>query len=294
MAPNIDPWAEWLRRRRHGDDRETLERTLASLVPVRDRVLANAGVTEGQALLDVGCGDGLIGFGAIEAIGATGHVIFSDVSPELLADCRDRARDLGAADRCRFVETSADRLDEIEAESVDAVTTRSVLIYLHDPASAFREFRRVLRPGGRLSIFEPINRFSFPEPLDRLWGYDISPIREIADKVKAAYERAQPTAESPLMSFDERDLVAWADEAGFEEIHLRYEADVVSHLPELFPKRDWEAFARSSGNPLEPTVREAIDAALGQSEARELEDHLRPLVERGEGGWKVARAYLWA
>src|SRR5439155_5751266 len=66
MAPTTDPWAEWLRRRRHGGDEETLERTLASLVPVRDRVLANAGVTEGQTLLDVGCGDGLIGFGALE------------------------------------------------------------------------------------------------------------------------------------------------------------------------------------------------------------------------------------
>ena len=137
-------------------------------------------------------------------------------------------------------------------------------------------------------------RFSFPEPENRLWGYDISPVRDAADKVKAAYERAQPTAESALMSFDERDLVAWTDEAGFDEIHLRYEADVVPHLPELFPKRAWEAFARSSGNPLEPTVQEAIDAALSPSEARELEEHLRPLVERGEGGWRLAVAYLWA
>src|SRR5207244_6902809 len=104
MAHSVDPWAEWLRRRRHGGDEEALERTLASLVPVRDRVLANAAVSEGQTLLDVGCGDGLIGFGALELVGATGQVIFSDVSPELLADCRDRARDLGALDRCRFVE----------------------------------------------------------------------------------------------------------------------------------------------------------------------------------------------
>ena len=56
----------------------------------------------------------------------------------------------------------------------------------------------------------------------------------------------------------------------------------------------WEAFARSSGNPLEPTVQEAIDAALSPAEARELEEHLRPLVERGEGGGRLAVAYLWA
>ncbi|HYY05325.1 MAG TPA: chemotaxis protein CheR, partial [Candidatus Limnocylindria bacterium] len=61
-----------------------------------------------------------------------------------------------------------------------------------------------------------------------------------------------------------------------------------------FPARRWEAFARSSGNPLEPTVGEAIDAALGPSEARKLVEHVRPLVERGEGAWRIAVAYLWA
>ena len=42
----------------------------------------------------------------------------------------------------------------------DAVTVRSVLIYVAAKAASFREFARVLRPGGRLSIFEPINRWS--------------------------------------------------------------------------------------------------------------------------------------
>jgi ubiquinone/menaquinone biosynthesis C-methylase UbiE len=43
--------------------------------------------------------------------------------------------------------------------SVDVVTTRSVLIYVKDRARAFAEFARVLRPGGRTSLYEPINRF---------------------------------------------------------------------------------------------------------------------------------------
>ena len=41
--------------------------------------------------------------------------------------------------------------------SVDVVTTRSVLIYVKDKAAALREFYRVLKPGGRVSLFEPIN-----------------------------------------------------------------------------------------------------------------------------------------
>ena len=54
------------------------------------------------------------------------------------------------------------------------MTTRSVLIYVADKAAAFAAMYRVLRPGGRISLFEPINRLMFPEPPDRFWGYDVA------------------------------------------------------------------------------------------------------------------------
>jgi len=59
---------------------------------------------------------------------------------------------------------SADQLDAIEDASVDVVTARSVLIYLDDKQPAFTEMFRVLKPGGRISLFEPINRFGSPGP----------------------------------------------------------------------------------------------------------------------------------
>lgn len=52
-----------------------------------------------------------------------------------------------------FVRVAAEDLSTI-ADAV--VTTRSVLIYVDDKAAAFRAFHRVLKAGGRLSIFEPI------------------------------------------------------------------------------------------------------------------------------------------
>jgi arsenite methyltransferase len=84
-------WAEWLLERRHGGDLEDLEATLDYLYPVRNRVLDNAGIGAGDVVLDVGAGDGLIAFGALERVGTSGAVIFSEVSQDLLDHARSLA-----------------------------------------------------------------------------------------------------------------------------------------------------------------------------------------------------------
>jgi arsenite methyltransferase len=156
--PQRDQWAQWINERRHGGDPELLRYQLEALAPIRDQVLANAAVEPGQTVLDVGCGDGLIGFAAAEAVGPTGTVIFSDIFSDLLDQCRELATQRGLLDRCRFVQAPASQLAGIDDDAVDAVALRSVLIFEPDKAAAFAEFHRVLRPGGRLSLFEPINR----------------------------------------------------------------------------------------------------------------------------------------
>src|SRR6478752_6313996 len=167
-----DRWAEWLAVRRFGGDAETRGRVLAELFVIRDTLLDRARLGLGETLLDVGCGEGLIAFAALER--GAGEVVFSDVSSDLLGVCREAARDLGVLDRCRFIEASADDLHAISDESIDVVTTRSVLIYVSRKRDAFGEFARVLRPHGRISLFEPINRFGSRDA--NTWmGYDLSP-----------------------------------------------------------------------------------------------------------------------
>ena len=79
MSEARDKWAEWLLHRRHGGDTKPMEAVLEWLYPVRDKVLRNTNLKEGDTLLDVGCGDGLIAFGALEKI-KNSRVIFSDIS----------------------------------------------------------------------------------------------------------------------------------------------------------------------------------------------------------------------
>jgi arsenite methyltransferase len=291
MTADKDRWHRWLTDVRFGGDPAQRERHLIEfLYPVRDAVLDNAQLAPGQTLLDVGAGDGLIGFGALDRVGPDGRVIFSDISRQLLDQCRAIAAAEGVLDRCGFVLASADRLDGIADASADVVTTRSVLIYVKDKLGALTEFRRVLRPGGRISLFEPINvLMSDPEP-DLFSGYDVSPVRELAARVRAFYAAIQPPGADPMVDFDDRDLVRLASQAGFPEVRLELQVTVRGHQ-EPTP---WDRFLRTSGNPLIPTFAEALDQALSPREAAALADHLRPLVEAGTGLQRTALAYLTA
>ena len=288
-APMLDRWAAWLLERRHGGDAEELRRTLDRLAAVRDRVLDHAAVAPGETVLDVGAGDGLVAFGALERVGARGTIIFADVSQDLLDHDRVLAERLGAAGRCRFVLAPAEDLRPIADATVDAVTTRSVLAYVANKRRAFAEFARVLRPGGRISLYEPVNRHGYPEPPDRFDGYAVGPIQDLAARVVAAGDGDGPADSDPMLGFDERDLLAWAEASGFAERHLELRVDVRPHAP-----RRWETVLRSSPNPLAPTLEEAMAATLTPDETARFTAHLRPQVERGEGTFTTAVAYLWA
>jgi arsenite methyltransferase len=291
MADNPDRWHRWLTDVRFGGDAAKREKDLTTyLYPVRDTVLDKARLQPGDTVLDVGTGDGLIGFGALERLGPSGHVLFSDISQDLLDHCREAATAEGLLGRCRFILAPADALAPVADASVDVVTTRSVLIYVKDKAAALREFHRVLKPGGRVSLFEPINvLMSLADP-DLFSGYDVTPVRDLAARVEALYQSIQPPGEDPMVDFDERDLVRHAQAAGFAEIGLELRVSVKTRKEPM----PWELFMRISGNPLIPTIGEALNSVLSPAEAAEFTDHLRPLVETGTGLERRAVAYLTA
>jgi arsenite methyltransferase len=259
---------------------------LEEMGELREKVLDRAGLAEGETVLDVGCGEGLIGFGALER--GAGHVVFSDISDDLLDFCREAAEAAGVAELCSFVKAGAEELTGLEDTSIDVVTTRSVLIYVRDKAGAFSEFARVLRSGGRASLFEPINRFGIDEKRQGFWGYPGDGVMELAARVERVYEEIQPP-DDPMLDFDERDLISLAENAGFFPVDLELHAYVRPSEP-----RPWEAFLKSSGNPKIPTIEEAMDRALTPEERDRFAEHLRPLVEEGKGVWRMAQAYLRA
>jgi arsenite methyltransferase len=288
MANAPDRWHRWLMDVRFGGDPVVRGHVLAALYPVRDTLLDKAKLRPGDTVLDVGTGDGLIAFGALERLGPSGHVVFSDISQDLLDHCRAAAAAEGLLDRCRFVLASADSLTDIADASVDVVTTRSVLIYVKDKATALREFYRALRPGGRISVHEPINVLMH-DP-DRILGCDITPVKPLAAKVEALYESIQPPGDDPMLDFDERDLVRYAELAGFAEIDLELRVTVKNGKHPV----PWDLALSMSGNPLVPPLGEALERTLSPQEITEFTAHLKPLVESGAGRRRRALTYLAA
>lgn len=213
--------------------------------------------------------------------------------------CRTLAQQMHVLDRCQFLRASAEDLSALEGQSVDVVTTRSVLIYVKNKWAAFQHFYRVLKPHGRLSLFEPINRFAFSESESsrRFFGYEVRPVMSLIQKVWMSYRHAQPVQDNPMVDFDERDLVTFAERAGFPEVHLELQTSIVPGGAEWDIEDEqhrWEIFLKSSPNPLAPTVEEAIQQMLTDAEAEQLTAYLRPLVEKNRREERSSVAYLWA
>jgi len=259
-----DRWSQWVLERRDAGSERQRAATLARLAVIRDRVLRNAEPLDGATVLDVGTGDGLIALEALERVGADGTVIFSDVSQALLERCREVVASQGWLDRARFVTAAAEDLAGIPDESVDVATTRSVLIYVSDKRSAFASLLRVLRPRGRLSMFEPINRLMYPEPDGRFYGYDLSSVGELVRKVRTTFTAlSDPAFRAAMMDFDDRDLARLAEESGFARVHVECHIDIG---PADEQAVSLDALLDAAPNPNASTLRETVDAALNDAE----------------------------
>jgi len=223
-----DKWSRWLAETRFGGDQKAAELQMRGLTKLRNRLLKKAALGEGKVVLDVGAGEGLMGFGALESVGATGRVIFSDISEPLVEFTRAAAEQMGVLDRCSFVVAGAEDLSAVESESVDLVTTRSVLIYVDDKPRAFREFLRVLKPGGRTALFEPIDDRRMTEYSQywrrRFWvdpdSKEGAPVRDLLERLDQHWEKRYGHVNEAMLNFNERDLVMMSIAAGFAGAHV--------------------------------------------------------------------------
>jgi SAM-dependent methyltransferase len=118
--------------------------------PVREWMLHVLRPREGNTILELAAGIGDTGFEAAAILGESGRLITSDLSPAMLGAARRRGAELGV-DNVDYLVIDAERI-ELPDNSVDGVLCRFGYMLMPDPAAAFAETRRVLRPGGRVAL----------------------------------------------------------------------------------------------------------------------------------------------
>ncbi|AJE43883.1 class I SAM-dependent methyltransferase [Streptomyces nodosus] len=121
--------------------------------PAYAAAVRDLGLREGDRVLDAGCGTGRALIPLRKAVGASGVVLGTDLTPAMLEAARRAGRDRDG--RLLLADVTALPL---RTESLDAVFAAGLISHLPHPADNLRELARVVRPGGLLALFHPIGR----------------------------------------------------------------------------------------------------------------------------------------
>ncbi|MGI9615449.1 MAG: class I SAM-dependent methyltransferase [Acidimicrobiales bacterium] len=110
-----------------------------------EHVLAAAGLSAGDDVLDVGCGTGVLACDAARRLGGSGSTTGVDINDGMLAIAR-RASDAvtwrsGHAENLPFPDSSFDR-----------VVSQFALMFFADKMASVAEMARVARPGGTITV----------------------------------------------------------------------------------------------------------------------------------------------
>jgi SAM-dependent methyltransferase len=178
--------------------------------------------------LEIGAGTGYFTLNLLRA-GVLDRAVATDISPGMLASLRASAERLDLP-----VETACCEAAELPFEdgSFDLVFGHAVLHHLPDLPAAFREFRRVLRPGGRMAFCgEPSLYGDRLAALPKRGAHAVSPLwRALMRAAPRPNGNGGGLSEEDLLeqvvdvhAFAPGDLEDQARAAGFEAVRVRGE-----------------------------------------------------------------------
>ncbi len=173
---------------------------------------AIAALKPGQTVLDLGSGGGFDCFLAAKQVGAEGHVIGVDMTPEMIEKARRNAAKAGA----RNVEFRLGEIEHIPVAdaSVDVIISNCVINLSPDKKAVYRDAYRALKPGGTLAISDVVAKAALPEELAQN-------LRMVAGCIGGAATVAQ--------------ISRWLGETGFADVQVDINEEVAEAVEDWAP-----------------------------------------------------------
>ncbi len=119
------------------------------VAPAGERMMELAGVGPGCRVLELAAGGGVLTLQLAARVGSGGHVLATDLSPEILAFAQENAQSAGF-ETVETREMDGEAVDVREA-SHDACVSSLGLMFFPNPLQSLQGQRRAVRPGGKVA-----------------------------------------------------------------------------------------------------------------------------------------------
>lgn len=210
------------------------------LAPVTRALIEEAGIAEGDAVLDVAGGPGEPALTIAELVGSSGSVTATDAIEEMVRAAEREALRRGIAN-ISFRQCSADALP-FDDKSFDVAVCRLGVMFFPDPVAGLREMLRVIKDEGSVSL--------------AVWGRsDLNPFSYIVNNVVSRHIESPPVDPNAPGAFrfaESGSLAHVLKEAGAKNVRERL---VRFHIEApITAKEFWEMRSETSG-----TLREKLE-----------------------------------
>lgn len=203
--PKTEPKAPENNYQLEGTGPELYEKILVPplFAPYAEDLIKRVELKEGEKVLDVATGTGIVARKAAAVVGEKGAVTGLDINPGMLAVAKEA--DAPDAPTIEWVEGDAQKLP-FKDGTFDVVFCQQALQFIPDRAKAIKEMHRVLKPGGRIavSIWRAPGENPYGEQFAKVVSAEVSP------------EAGKETT-SPFGWDNQEELTKLMTDAGFKD-----------------------------------------------------------------------------
>jgi SAM-dependent methyltransferase len=246
-------------------------------VSMTERLLAMAGISTGQRVLDLACGNGDPSFTIAQRVGPEGYVVGLDITEPMVLGAQAWAKQHGLTNvEYRIIPNELEL--GVPDASFDAVICRHGLMYMPEPVAALQTLHTALKPAGRVAV--------------STWGpAERCPFFGIAIQIVMRHVELQPPdpeAPGPFALQTREILTGLLEAAGFTNVEVGVFGTSVNEAAS--PAAYWDLICETGGPliPLLATLSEEMRQAL-RNDAIKTYGELFP-----EGPVKLGGEYLVA